>query len=287
MDFLFVNTRELSALVGLPSIQQVTYLMGIRPYMDRKTLIVGIKRRISYQSLSEALYVEPHPGIKSGSPSRQQLRRAIKSLERAGLLQIQSSDKNLILKCLLANSDSSAKNKPDTIPTPHANTKPDGKNRFLSIDCEESPQIIDINQTVKADTPHNSKENLVFLGKKFETFWTTYPQPQNKSKAWEEFQKLNPDDVLFSKLLDALKAQINHYQQQQAAGHWVPHWKYPDNWLSQRAWEHEIKTTEENTFGNYQKRDSSARPIDPLWDSCKAGAKYLMSKRNHNAPRTP
>ncbi|WP_262337374.1 hypothetical protein [Legionella genomosp. 1] len=72
MDFLFINPQELSALAGLPYVQQVAYLTGIRPYMDRKTLIVGgVKRRISYQSLSEALYVEPHQGItNSGSPSR-------------------------------------------------------------------------------------------------------------------------------------------------------------------------------------------------------------------------
>lgn len=57
MEFLFINTQELSALMELPLIQRVTYLMGIRPYMDRQTGIVGIKRRISYQSLREVLYV--------------------------------------------------------------------------------------------------------------------------------------------------------------------------------------------------------------------------------------
>ncbi len=37
MGFLFVNTVELSALMGLPYIQQSAYLLGIRPYMDRET----------------------------------------------------------------------------------------------------------------------------------------------------------------------------------------------------------------------------------------------------------
>lgn len=106
MAFLFVNSDELSALMGLSHLQQSAYLLGIRPYMERETYLVGVKRRISYQSLAEMLYVEPHPGItQSGSPSRQQLRRVIYVLERAGLVAIQSSDKQLILKdCFKASA---------------------------------------------------------------------------------------------------------------------------------------------------------------------------------------
>ena len=48
MDYT-ITMIELEALVGLPHLQQLTYLRGIRPYMDLKTGIVGIKRKISYQ----------------------------------------------------------------------------------------------------------------------------------------------------------------------------------------------------------------------------------------------
>jgi hypothetical protein len=58
--YLKTTSQELSALMGLPYLQQVTYLLGIRPYMDATTSLVGIKRGISYQSLAETLYVEPH-----------------------------------------------------------------------------------------------------------------------------------------------------------------------------------------------------------------------------------
>jgi len=37
MNFLFINSEELEALMELPYIQRVVYLMGIRPYMDRGT----------------------------------------------------------------------------------------------------------------------------------------------------------------------------------------------------------------------------------------------------------
>lgn len=85
MDFV-INGDELEAMCGLPHIQQLTYLRGIRPYMDVKTGIVGIKRRISHQSISEQLYVEPHQGIKSQSFSRDQVRRSVSGLVRAGLI---------------------------------------------------------------------------------------------------------------------------------------------------------------------------------------------------------
>jgi hypothetical protein len=72
MDFL-VNENELAALCGLPHIQQLAYIRGIRPYMDVKTGVVGVKRRISHQSIAEQLYIEPHQGIKSQSWSRDQV----------------------------------------------------------------------------------------------------------------------------------------------------------------------------------------------------------------------
>ena len=62
MDFV-INGDDLEAMSGLPHIQQLTYLRGIRPYMDVKTGIVGVKRRISHQSISEQLYVEPRLNV--------------------------------------------------------------------------------------------------------------------------------------------------------------------------------------------------------------------------------
>ena len=43
MDFV-INGEELEIMSGLPHIQQLTYLRGIRPYMDVKTGITGIKK---------------------------------------------------------------------------------------------------------------------------------------------------------------------------------------------------------------------------------------------------
>lgn len=112
---LFVNSDELTALRDLPFIQRITYLMGIKPYMDKETGIVGVKRKISYQSLREVLYVAPIAGVKTEYVSLQQVRRAVKSLEKIGLLQIMSTKSNLILKCNLALRDRSVQNKADRV----------------------------------------------------------------------------------------------------------------------------------------------------------------------------
>ncbi len=153
-SYLKITSQELSALMGLPYLQQVTYLLGIRPHMDNITSLVGIKRGISYQSLAETLYVEPHQGIQSGSPSRQQLRRVIKALERAGLVYIQSDDKQLILKCLLANSNYCSQNKADTNPTQQADINPTQRESIKSSVIEVIDAKPDTPQTPKADTPH-------------------------------------------------------------------------------------------------------------------------------------
>ena len=97
MDCL-INDAELAALCGLPHLQQLAYFRGIRPYMDVKTGIVGIKRGISLQSIAEQLYIEPHQGIKSVSYSRAQVSRALAALERADLIILQSQELKLILK---------------------------------------------------------------------------------------------------------------------------------------------------------------------------------------------
>ncbi|HFF3305573.1 TPA: hypothetical protein ACHW7I_000844 [Legionella pneumophila] len=91
--------------------------MGIRPYMDRQSCIVGIKRRISYQSLRETLCVGPIAGVKTGTPSLQQMKRTVKSLERAGLIEIQSTERHLILKCIYAELDNPAPKK--AVPKPN------------------------------------------------------------------------------------------------------------------------------------------------------------------------
>lgn len=270
MDFIFLNVQEISALRGLPYMQQLAYVFGIRPYMDRTSFVVGIKRGISYQSLSETLYIEPHPGIKSGSPSREQIRRVIKGLERAGLIEIQSSDKRLILKCLIANTNYSVQNKPDINQTQETDT-------FISYHHISKSHQANISQIAKADTPHNSEKNHVCVNAQFEKFWSLYPKKTSKQKAWEEFQKLEPSNALVTQILTALQQQLDAIIRLQSQGQWVPKWKLPANWLTQRCWEDEIDFNMENQHAVPTASYSAKPSIDPFWEACKSGAQRAIN----------
>lgn len=268
MDYL-INKDELAAMYGLTHIQQLTYLRGIRPYMDLQSGIVGEKRKISYQSLAEEVYVEPHQGFKVDRVSRSQMRRVIDALERAGLIKQQSKDRQLILKCLLASRNYYIQKKADTNPTQQAGIK-QTKSVLENIGLNGSTQYNADTQAVqKADIPQENN-NYIYLSKQFERFWSLYPQKQSRPKAWDVFINLNPNESLVNAILSSLENQIKSREIAQGCGHWVPPWKYPANWLMQRCWEDEIPVTirQERKHAGNKKGGRANASEDLLWNSC-------------------
>lgn len=228
MDFLFVTTYELDALSEILLMQRVVYLMGIRPYMDRKTLMVGIKRKISYQSLRETLYVAPIKGVKTGCPSHQQMKRVIKSLARQGIIEIRSTTKNLIVKCLLANPhepiELENKSQPEANPSTQAEQNQSLPSENLkSIKPEQSANS-------KSNFKTQPDSNLKELYQKFEQFWQLYPLPSYKNEAWNQFQQIDPDERLFAQIIDGLHEQLTKINRSGA------YWPYPASWLGQKSW---------------------------------------------------
>ena len=240
MDIL-INTEELAALCGLPHIQQLAYLRGIRPYMDNKTGLVGVKRKISHQSIAEQLYIEPHPGIKSQSFSRDQVRRAITGLARAGVIALHSEGKQLILKCQLVPSTYSVQNKAAINPPQKATLNPQVNMHINTGLLEVAAGKTDTAELQKAATPLR-EDNYIYLLSQFEKFWSLYPEKKSKQKAQLAFEQLNPDPTLFQQLIQALHHQITHAEAMKVRGDWIPPWKYPANWLLQRSWEDELST---------------------------------------------
>jgi len=277
VSYLTLTSDELAALDGLPYIQRLTYLMGIKPYMDRKTSMVGIKRRISYQSLREMLYVEPGAGVQnSGSPSQDQVRRAVKQLVQAGLIEVLPAKKQLIFKCLLALGDKSVQNKAASKSPDETASSKYAAGPAISPSTEFLSSEAAIGKTQEPATPHKDNNYLFFLLQKFEFFWESYPQKQGKQKAFEAFKALSPDEALTSKLLTALRKQVSAINEQKAQGLWVPNWKHPANWLAQQCWEDEINTQQltETTHAKHKTHSTKKSPGDLLWESCKGGADY-------------
>ncbi|AMQ26631.1 hypothetical protein [Legionella pneumophila] len=257
MDFV-INGEELEVMSGLPHIQQLTYLRGIRPYMDVKTGITGIKRRISYQSISEQLYIEPHQGVKNQSFSRDQVRRAVSGLARVGIIEIQSEGKQLILKCLLASRGFSVQNKAAINPPQKAATIPPVSNPLNTDLSEDWPSKADTVEPQKAATPLK-EDNYIYLLRGFEHFWRMYPEKKSHDKAFEAFKLINPNETLLRTMLQALDSQIKAYQAKQAHGDWVPAWKFPANWLAQKCWEDEINTEVTKERTNAKRRTTTGK----------------------------
>ena len=265
MDFI-ITDNELTALCGLSHIQQLAYLRGIRPYMDVQTSLVGIKRGISYQSIAEQLFVEPHQGFKNESCSRMQIRRALSALERAGLITFQSTKLKLILKCELASRHFSVQNKVDLKPTHQVDLFKNSSGLENTELFNERMEKADIDGAQKADTPLKDSNYIYLLFSQFEKFWSLYPEKKSKPKAWQAFQDINPDQMLFEKMIHALNAQIKSRDAMQLSGSWVPPWKYPTNWLMQRSFEDEISmdTRQENSYANLKKRSGESSK-DMFW----------------------
>ncbi|HAU0262621.1 TPA: hypothetical protein JBF32_09225 [Legionella pneumophila] len=281
MDFL-INDKELAALCGLPHFQQLAYLRGIRPYMDVKTGLVGIKRGISYQSIAEQLYIEPHQGIKSESYSRMQIRRALSALGRAGLITPQSEGLKLILKCELATRDYFVQNKLDLNPTQQLDSAKN-KQSLINTGLSETNSLkADRDNSQKADTPLKEDNYYIFLLSQFEKFWDLYPLKKAKQKAWEEFQALNPANDLCAQIHSALQKQIQLYYQQQTQGQWVAAWKYPANWLAQHCWEDEIQsnTCQETNNAVHETNYKKQLVRDSFWESCKSGIEEETDNSN-------
>jgi hypothetical protein len=81
-----INDSEWETLVEEPGDIFLVYC-SIRRFMDYRTGVSGLTRRISEQMISEVLYVTPTRGRhESGSPTRQRIRSVIERLVKLGAL---------------------------------------------------------------------------------------------------------------------------------------------------------------------------------------------------------
>lgn len=79
-----ITDVERTALVGLPSLSRLVYVLGLKPNVARDGIVEGV----TIQSLREEMFVEPHQGLRnSGSPKPESIRNALQALEARGLLK--------------------------------------------------------------------------------------------------------------------------------------------------------------------------------------------------------
>lgn len=213
------NDRELSALYGLPLAARVLYLTAIRPYMDYSTGVVGVKRGISLNSLAETLYVEPHKGMKEGVYSRDQVKRLVYWLERNGLVERQSLEREKLIFFLpMADRDEQVQKKAATYP-PHsrpskaATVEPSNDAGCSDKAATYPPQSI----LEKAATPPYNRISVSLSNDKetygFSAAWAIYPKREgsNPKRDAEKFWNARiKEGVTEQELLDGVKRYSAH-----------------------------------------------------------------------------
>lgn len=119
-----LNHEELGALEGqIPEIWQ--FYVVLKKFMDYRTGVVGVARGISWQSLTEELYVEPGQGLQgAGTPAKSKVRRLAERAVREALIEDRSEPRRLVFFLPLATADYSAQKKPGTNPAQTRHIQP-------------------------------------------------------------------------------------------------------------------------------------------------------------------
>ncbi|MDF5866940.1 hypothetical protein P4115_04470 [Pseudomonas aeruginosa] len=155
-----INDEEREALRGLPMLAREIYVFALRPFMDFATGVVGERRGISWKSIAEELYVEPHQGIKGGEPSEKELRRALVWLQRVGLVGPNLAERRLIFELPKASRDQSVRKKVGTKWADEAGSYVEGSepSNYAAFP-EKRGQICGRGESEKVGTPPVSGNN--------------------------------------------------------------------------------------------------------------------------------
>lgn len=84
----------------------------------------------------------------------------------------------------------------------------------------------------------NPDKSNFFVDKKFIDFWEAYPKKQKKQDTQKWFEKNNPNDELYTKIMNKLRMFKNSKEWKKESGKYVP---IPITWLQQKRWEDEIE----------------------------------------------
>lgn len=225
-----INDDEREALRGLPILAREAYVFGLRPFMDYATGVVGIKRGVSWKSIAEELYVEPHQGIESGEPTEKQLRRAVVWLQKADLLSENRGERRLIFELLKASRDQSVRNKEGSKRADHPGIQVAGSEASNNAGLPEKEGIQAAGgKTPKAGTPPVSG----FLP----TSRQRAQDPPHRFPMHDDWEP-TPGGWKATALRNGIGAvPISHDLLREFRSYWI---NRPEKHQSQGQWEHEL-----------------------------------------------
>lgn len=109
----------------------------------------------------------------------------------------------------------------------------DDERQRTSTNVTKIKENININK--KESTLKSTKEkSALSTGRNFDKLWSVYPRHEGKQAALKAFEKIDPDDELLERMINAITAQKKSAQWSDPQ--FIPH---PATWLNGHRWEDE------------------------------------------------
>ena len=83
---------------------------------------------------------------------------------------------------------------------------------------------------------HPSSHSMTLTDQRFEMFWEAYPKKVGKTAALKAWNRVNPDDALYARIIASIAASKTSDQWRRENGRYIPN---PLTWLNQGRWDDE------------------------------------------------
>ena len=115
---------------------------------------------------------------------------------------------------------------------------------------------------------------------RFSRWYAAYPKKVAKGAAIRAWDKIDPDDALTERMIDALKAQLLERDWKGEKGIFVPEWKHPATWLNGMCWDDAVEPDDPGRFALRNPRGMDAQALASY-------GKLAESYRGNNEQRSP
>lgn len=226
-------------------------------WKDRKWLIPGTTEEVlivrgafvtGRAKLHQNLYGPKYKGDKASIPSDRTLWRWLKSLEKMGCVHVQNVSNRFSMVSVCKYSTYQKLDKPKC-PT---SVQP------LSNPCPTDVQLVSTREEGLKEGNKEGRKKVITYTQDFEDFWKSYPKrqgnpPQGKANAFDQWQKLPPDD------LPQVMLALNHYTK---TCNGYP--KDPERFLKKDFWkDHLTPPSPASNYANNKSRNGSGQIYDP------------------------
>ena len=95
--------------------------------------------------------------------------------------------------------------------------------------------------------------------RRFDEFWALYPNKKAKRDAIKAWGKIKPDEALFTRIMDAVREQLQSEDWRKENGRFIPH---PATWLNSGRWEDVVTPPGNATSPQWFKPSTGGRSFD-------------------------